>query len=150
MGSGSLSNVLSIWGGRRLKKEEIESLLQEAKIARFCCHNDDGTIHATPVWFNYENGNIIILTPSRSQKARNIKRNKNVTILVDMVKPPRGVMIYGTAELDNCDVILKAISITEKYVPKEKAKGLVEEVVNKGMDLIIKVKPDRMASFLTH
>ena len=145
-----MSDVLSIWGGRRLEKEEIESLLREAKIARFCCHNNDGTIHATPVWFDYQNGNIIILTPSRSQKARNIKRNENVTILVDMVKPPRGVIIYGKAELDDTDVISTAITMAEKYVPKDKAKSLVEEVVTKGMDLLVTVKPERMASFLTH
>jgi hypothetical protein len=145
-----LSHIYSIcpfWGGRYLEREEIESLLQEARIARFCCLNEDGTIHATPVWFKYENGKIIIATPNRSRKARNVKRNKNVTILIDMVKPPRGVMIYGTAELDYSDVLPTAISINEKYLPKERAKAYAEESVRSGLDRIMTVKPERMVTF---
>jgi len=145
-----LSHIYSIcpfWGGRYLEREEIESLLQEARIARFCCHNEDGTIHATPVWFKYESGNIIIAIPSRSRKARNVKRNKNVTILVDMVKPPRGVMIYGTAELDDSDVLATAVSINEKYLPKERAKAYAEESFKSGLDRMMTVKPERMVTF---
>jgi len=142
-----LSRILAIWGGRYLEREEIESFLQEAKIARFCCHNDDGTIHATPVWFKYENEKIMIVTPDISRKARNVKRNKNITILVDMVKPARGAMIYGTAELDDSDVLLKAISICEKYLPKERAKSYAEETFRSGVNLIITVKPERIVTF---
>ena len=71
-------------GGRRLEKAELESILEEARVARFCCLNEDGTIHATPVWYRYMNGKIVVLTPDHSRKARNIKRNKNVTILIDL------------------------------------------------------------------
>lgn len=69
------------------RKREIESLLNEAKIARFCSLNEDGTIHATPVWFRYENGKVVILTPNRNRKARNAKLNKNVTILIEVEGP---------------------------------------------------------------
>jgi hypothetical protein len=141
-------NILSIWGGRYLEREEIESLLREARIVRFCCLNEDGTIHTTPVWFKYENGKIVVLTPDRSRKARNVKRKKNVTILIDEEGPPtRGVIIYGTAELDYGDLIPTAISICEKYMPKERARSFGVESVRSGMDLVITVKPERMASF---
>jgi len=45
-----------VWGGRYLKREEIESFLKEARTARFCSHNSDETIHAymhlesTAIW----------------------------------------------------------------------------------------------------
>ena len=139
--------ILSLMGGRFLEKAEIESLLQEARIARFCCHNEDGTIHATPVWYKYMNGNIVLLTPDRSRKAKNVKRNKNVSVLIDVVKPARGVMIYGTAELDYGDLLPTAISICEKYMEKEKAKSFAEMLVEKTMDLMITVKPVRMITF---
>ena len=145
-----MSTVLSIWDGRTCTPEEIDTILTEAKIARFCCLNQDGTIHATPVWFNYEHGNIVILTPSRSQKARNVKQHKQVTVLVDLVQPPRGVMVYGTAELDDQDVIATAVNVAEKYLPPEKAPAIIEDLYNKGMDLLIRVTPDHMTSFLTH
>jgi nitroimidazol reductase NimA-like FMN-containing flavoprotein (pyridoxamine 5'-phosphate oxidase superfamily) len=140
-------SAFEIWGGRYLEREERESLLREARTARFCCLNGDGTIHATPVWYKYMDGKIVIATPSRSRKVRNVKRNKNVTILIDVGGPPRGVMIYGTAELDYNDVIPTAISLCQKYMEKEEAKAFAEETVGKGMDAIIKVKPKRMTSF---
>lgn len=141
-----LSQVLSRWGGRYLEKVEVETLLREARIARVCCHNEDGTIHATPVWFKYEKGIITIPVLSQSRKARNLKRNKNVTILVDMVQPPRGVMIYGTVKLDEVDVIAKAILVNEKYQTKEQAKTTVEELFEE-TDLILRVEPERMVTF---
>jgi nitroimidazol reductase NimA-like FMN-containing flavoprotein (pyridoxamine 5'-phosphate oxidase superfamily) len=134
------------WDGRYLEKGEIEKLLEEAKIARVCCHNEDGTIHATPTWFKYEDGIVKIPIMSNSRKARNIKRNKNVTILVDQVKPPRGAMIYGTAILDDTDVINKAIKVNEKYQSKEDAKATIEQYL-KETDFILTVKPEHLVSF---
>ena len=82
--------------------QEAESFLREAKIARFCSLNKDETIHAAPVWYKYENGEIIVATPPASRKARNVRRNKNVTILIDISEGgawPKGVIVYGKAEL---------------------------------------------------
>jgi nitroimidazol reductase NimA-like FMN-containing flavoprotein (pyridoxamine 5'-phosphate oxidase superfamily) len=139
--------IISLMGGRRLEKAELESILEETRVARFCCLNENGTIHATPVWYRYMNGKIVVLTPDHSRKARNIKRNKNVTILIDLEKPARGVMIYGTAELDYGDILPTAITICEKYMEKEKAKSFAEMLAEKVMDLTVSVKPERMVTF---
>jgi len=141
-----------VWDGRYLTRGEIESFLKEAKIARFCSLNDDGTIHAAPVWFKCENGNIVILTPDHSCKARNVKRNKNVTILIDVEEPTRGVLIYGTAEaraLDNeFELEPTAISMCEKYMSKEEAKRLAFYFIPKTANWVkITVTPKRIASF---
>ena len=146
-GGGVLAH--EVMGGRYLTKEEIESLLEEAKIARFCSLNDDGTIHAAPVWFKYENGKIVIVTPDQSVKARNVKRDENVTILIDVANQlTRGVLIYGTAELDNeSDLRPTGISIGEKYMSKEEARDYADAIYSKTKGLKITVKPERMASF---
>ena len=141
-----------VWDGRHLTREQVESFLKEAKIARFCSLNGDGTIHAAPVGFKYEGGKIVILTPDRSCKARNVKRNKNVTILIDMEKPTRGVLIYGTAEARTLDNELElepaAVSMSEKYVSKEEAKRLAFYFFPKLTTWVkITVKPERIASF---
>jgi len=66
-----------------LTDEEIESFLKKAIVARFCSLNEDGTIHAVPVWYSYLEGKIIVATPVVSRKARNVRRNGNVTLLID-------------------------------------------------------------------
>jgi len=141
-----------VWDGKYLTREEIESFFKEAKTARFCSLNDDGTIHAAPVWFQYENGKIVILTPAHSCKARNVKHNKNVSILIDTETPTRGVLIYGTAEartLDNeFELEPAAVSMSEKYVSKEEAKRLAFYFFPKLTNWVkITVKPERIASF---
>jgi len=141
-----------VWDGRHLTREQIESFLKEAKTARFCSHNDDGTIHAAPVWFKYEDGKIVILTPAHSCKARNVKHNKNVSILIDTEEPTKGVLIYGTAEertLDNeSELEPAAISMCEKYMTKEKAKRLAFYFIPKLTSWVkITVTPKRIVSF---
>lgn len=141
--------VISLMGGRRLENAELESILEESRIARICCHNEDGTIHATPVWYKYMDGNIVFVTVDRSIKGRNLKRNKNVTVLIDVREPsPKGVMIYGTAELEYGDTFPMSLTICEKYLEKEKAKSFAEMMVSEtGIDLIVTVKPERMITF---
>jgi len=141
-----------VWGGRHLAGEETESLLKEARVARFCSLNDDGTIHAAPVWFKYEQGKIVIVTPACSTKAGNVKRNKNVTILIDVGGPSRGVLIYGEAVLEELDNEIKlkptAVSICEKYMSKEEAKDKAFYYFPMATNWAkITVKPERIASF---
>ncbi|MHA2366447.1 MAG: pyridoxamine 5'-phosphate oxidase family protein [Candidatus Hodarchaeales archaeon] len=129
-------------------EEEIEEFLKTEKIARFCSHNKDNTIHATPVWFNYVNKQIIIGTPDTSRKVRNVRRKKNVTILVDRVEAPtQGVILYGEVELTYDNALSTAISIFERYMTKEQAKTSVEGLAKLATWLIMKVTIKNVTSF---
>jgi nitroimidazol reductase NimA-like FMN-containing flavoprotein (pyridoxamine 5'-phosphate oxidase superfamily) len=141
--------ALKVWGGRHLTTEEIDTFLTDTKIARFCCLNDDGTIHATPVWFMYKNRQFIIITPNQSRKSGNVKRNNSVTILVDTEEPPRGVIIYGTAKPETAfELEQTVISICEKYMPKDKAREQWRSVCPPKTNwLKITVTPTHMVSF---
>lgn len=134
-----------------MTKEEIESLLKEAKYARFCSHNKDGTIHATPVWFRYENDKIIIVTPEASRKARNVRRDNRVTILVDISggeAGARGVTIYGRAEVEpENSPTADAISWAEKYWSRDEAEQYVKAMCKLTSLVKITIKPERLASF---
>jgi len=131
-----------------LNDAEIESMLKESQVARFCSLNKDGTIHATPIWYKYEHGEIIIMTPVVSRKARNVMRNRNVTILIDREAPPsRGVIIYGRAELNSDFDLDEAISLNEKYMPKEEARKLTIGLAKLSKWAKVKVKPESIASF---
>jgi nitroimidazol reductase NimA-like FMN-containing flavoprotein (pyridoxamine 5'-phosphate oxidase superfamily) len=131
--------------------QEVESLLREAKIARFCSLNKDGTIHATPVWYKYENGEIIVATPPASRKARNVRRNKNVTMLVDISEGgawPKGVIVYGKAELTAEPMqIPEAASLLGKYREGDKAEAYARGLFKLTKWVKITVKPEHFASF---
>ena len=143
--------LLSYTQPPHLMNDEIESLLEEAKIARFCSHNKDGTIHATPVWYRYEGGKIVLGTPIKSQKARNVERNNNVTFLVDVEGPPtRGIIIYGKAVLEKLSaekMVSAGVSIFERYMAKDKAQIYAEGLGKISKWVKITINPVKIASF---
>ena len=135
-----------------MSREDAESLLREAKIARFCSLNQDGTIHAAPVWYKYENGQIIVATPVASRKARNVRRNNNVTILIDISEggvQPRCALIYGKAEVElwTEDRFREGVSLLERYMPKERAEPYARGLFKLTKWEIMRITPERIASF---
>jgi PPOX class probable F420-dependent enzyme len=131
-----------------LTQPEVDSLLSQTGVARLCTHNADGTIHAAPVWFTYEKGQFFFGTQQDSRRVRNIKRNPDVTIILDQEQPPpKGVVVYGRAVLDYEDVISKRAKIFEKYMPKNTAEGLVQGLAKLRKPVIIRVTPNKMVSY---
>ncbi len=108
-----------------LTEQELETFLEQSPLATLCTHNKDGTIHATPIWFKYEGGQIMFGTQQDSRRVKNIKQNPDVTVVVDTDQAPyKGIVIYGKAELDYNDVIPKRVSIFEKYMPRAMLRAL--------------------------
>lgn len=135
-----------------LTDEEIKSFLKKAEVARFCSLNANGTIHAVPVWYSYIDGKILVATPITSRKAKNVRRNKNVTLLIDDSGTrgvwPKGVIVYGKAGLGKTDISLREFTrLCEKYFPRERAKGYAKGLLSLTRWVKITVNPERMASF---
>ena len=131
-----------------LTENEIEEFIKSAKVARICTHNTDGTIHAVPVWYYYDNGKILIGAPKTSRRVRNLRRNNIMTLLIDEFGPPtRGVIIYGKASIDEEILEETAISIFKRYMPQEKAKGYYKGLAEISEWVKITVTPDHIASF---
>ena len=131
--------------------EEAVSFFEQALFARLGTINEDGTVHIAPVFFRYEDGQILIATQDPSRKIRNIKRNNRVTVLIDTTDVPfRGALVYGTAELDYEDVIPKRVAIFERR-PWEPSRDDAEEYARRLSDkwkcVIVRVTPERVASF---
>ncbi|MFX1577805.1 MAG: pyridoxamine 5'-phosphate oxidase family protein [Promethearchaeota archaeon] len=131
-----------------LEDKEIQDFFQTAKIARLCTFNKNGTIHAVPVWFKYENNQFTIAAPEKSQKVRNILRNNNVTLLVDVEGPPtRGVIVYGEAEVNFDKWDEEAVDLLSRYFSREQAEKTMKGVQTLTNWIKITITPNRFASF---
>jgi hypothetical protein len=131
-----------------MTKEELVSFLEQAQFARLGTINEDGTIHIAPIFFKYKDGQLLMATQEPSRKIRNIKHNKNVTVLIDTTEVPfKGALIYGTAELDYEDVIPKRIAIFEKRLSREDAETYARRLSGKWPCVIVRITPTRIASF---
>ena len=131
-----------------MSDEEHLSFFEEAQFARLGTINEDGTIHIAPIFFKYDEGQILMATQEPSRKVRNIKRNKNVTVLIDTTEVPfKGALIYGTAELEYEDVIAKRVAIFQRRLSREEAETYARRLSGKWRCVIIRITPVRIASF---
>ena len=131
-----------------LTEEEIINFVQKMKIARFCSLNKDGSIHSVPVWYIFREGEFVIGTPSKSQKARNIMRDNRVTLLIDnQEQQTKGVIIYGRAEASLEGTQEAALEIFKRHMDEEKARQYYNGLSKLGKFLKVAVKPYRYASF---
>jgi len=131
-----------------LNDKEINEFLKEAPTARICSINEDGTIHGVPVWFKYESGQFIIATPEKSRKVRNLAKNNNVSLIIDVGSPViRGVIVYGKAEVDFKAWDSDAINLFEKYMSREDAEKMWQINNEWAKWVKITVKPESIASF---
>ena len=131
-----------------MTEEELVSFFEQAQFARLGTINEDGTIHIAPIFFKYQDGQILMATQDPSRKIRNIKRNKNVTVLIDKTELPfKGALIYGTAELDYEDVIPKRIAIFERRLSREEAETYARRLSSKWQCVIVRITPVHVASF---
>ena len=131
-----------------LSTQELDAFLKQPLIARLGTMNEDGTIHLAPIFFRYENGEIILGTQQVSRRVRNIQRNPNVTLLIDDTTGPfKAALIYGKATLEYDNVVEKRTTIFEKYGPAEQAPKKAEGLCNKWPSVVIRIKPDQIITF---
>jgi hypothetical protein len=90
----------------------------------------------------------VILSYASSLKTGNIKRNNNVTVLID-TETVQGVLIYGKAELGHGNVYQLAVSMWEKAfrAPRDKIERLVKAYLGKVKFVMIKITPQRIVTF---
>jgi general stress protein 26 len=137
-----------------LTDEEIESFLKKGEVARFCSLNADGTIHAVPVNYSYTEGQIEVVTPVASRKARNVRRNKNVTLLIDDSGTkgvwPKGVIVYGEARLDAADLTLGEFTrLCERYFLGDRAESYARGLLGLTRWVKMVVTPKHMHHSIT-
>lgn len=131
-----------------LSEDELISFYEEIQFARLGTINEDGTIHIAPIFFKYQDGQILMATQAPSRKVRNIKRNNHVTVLIDKTDVPfKGALIYGTAELDFEDVVEKRIAIFKRRLSHEEAEIYARRLSSKWQCVIIRITPSHIVSF---
>jgi PPOX class probable F420-dependent enzyme len=86
---------------KEMTKEEVRSFLMDtARTGKLASVRADGRPHLTPIWFTLDGDDLLFNTWHESVKAKNIQRDKRVSICVDDEKPPFSyVILEGEAEL---------------------------------------------------
>jgi hypothetical protein len=92
-----------------------------------------------------------VATQVASRKARNVKRNENVTLLIDDSGTrgvwPKGDVVYGTAKLDVDNLAMGEFThLCEKYFPGDRAESYASGLQGLTKWVKIVVTPMHMVS----
>ena len=129
----------------------IETFLRERRYAVLGTVNEDGSIHLTPVWYLFENGQLLVSTSSKSRKARNVLARPTASLVVDVRKlgSERWVSGSGPVQVIRGEAS-KAIQnmILRRYMTEEAVK---HPVIGPGMagsdDITLSLKPVQWRSW---
>ena len=137
-----------------MSPDEIETFLAGRNSMSVATINPDGSIHMVGMWYGfYADGTIGFETKLKSQKVQNIKRNPNMTLLVEdgeTYPTLRGVSLVGTAEIidPGDELFVLGISVFERYqgmTYDDSMKPAVEMMLNKRVG--VKMHIDKTVSW---
>jgi len=125
-----------------------DEFLKSQKVLRLATIGKNKTPHIVPVWYIYSSKKIYIGTNTRTQKARNLKKNTRVAFCVDVgISAPNifGVNGEGNANLilDKTKVKKIATKILLRYFKNMKDKSAIELLDD--TDCIIEIIPEKFS-----
>lgn len=124
-----------------------DEFLKTQKVLHLTTIGSNKIPHVVPVWYMYSLKKIYIGTNTRTQKAKNIKKNNKVAFCVDVGvnSPIYGVMGQGNANiiLENIKVKQIAKKILTRYFKSMQNKSAIELLDD--TDCIIEIIPEKLS-----
>jgi PPOX class probable F420-dependent enzyme len=135
-----------------LSDAEIQEFLLGARSATIATIGPTGHPHLVAMWFCVIDGDICIETKAKSQKVLNLRRNPQISCLVEdgaTYEELRGVAIEGTAEIsEDPDLLWQVgVGVWERYYApySEEVKPFVEAMLNKRV--VVRIASERVRSW---
>lgn len=129
-----------------MTSEAMDFLSAGTRTGKLATVRADGRPHVTPIWFIVDDGDLVFNTWHTSAKARHIRRDPRVALVVDMEKMPYAfVMVEGTAttSTDLGEIRHFATKIGGRYMGEERADEFGERNGVEG-ELLVRIHSDRI------
>ncbi|HET9477150.1 MAG TPA: PPOX class F420-dependent oxidoreductase [Dehalococcoidia bacterium] len=124
-----------------------EDFLREANVAVLATVDSRGHPHAAPVWYLYDDGELLVSTGRGSQKHKNIAANPEVTVVVDRrTLPYFALMVHGAAQIGPALSPEDRLRLAVRYLGEELGRRYVERTA--GEDAVtIRLRPRKIIAF---
>ena len=126
---------------------EANDFLGEANVAILATVGLGNQPHAAPVWYLYEDRELLVSTRTGSQKHRNVERNPAVTLVVERRETPYYVVtIRGEAEIGPPLSDEKRLALAIRYLGEGRGRAYAERT--RGSDSItLRIRPGKVIEF---
>ncbi len=127
--------------------QEAIDFLMEPNICVLATTGPGDTPHAMPMWYLYDDGDILFASGRKSQKVRNVERTGKATVVVDRRDPPYyAVMVKGPAAVEPALSRDKMHAMVTHYIGEERAQRYMANY--DGSDSVaIRVRPERFVEY---
>ena len=127
-----------------MSPREMLDFLSERNIARMATIRPDNSPHVTPVWYLWENNQLLISVGRGSVKARNIGRNNKVAVTID--SRHGGVIIEGTAKIEELSEEIRR-KLCQRYVHPEDLDKYIEYASANFQSILLRIHPQKIISW---
>ncbi|MDG2428661.1 MAG: pyridoxamine 5'-phosphate oxidase family protein [Acidimicrobiales bacterium] len=142
----------------RMDEDELAAFVEEQKSLQVACHDRDGSIHLSTLWFAMVDSRFAFGTYTKSQKIVNLRRDNRITVLLEdghEYDQLRGMMVKGRAVLHAQDsddgvaqvrrVALAVMSRNEPGIPEEHFEAVVDLWAAKRT--VVMVEPEQIITW---
>lgn len=127
-----------------MSPQEMLDFLSERNIARMATIRPDNSPHVTPVWYLWENNQLLISVGRDSVKARNIRQNNKVAVTIDSRRG--GVIIEGTAKIEELSEEIRR-KLCQRYVHPEDLDKYIEYASVNFQSILLRIHPQKIISW---
>jgi PPOX class probable F420-dependent enzyme len=128
--------------------EDQVRLLEQPHVAILATADSSGRPHAAPIWYLFEEGEIIMSTGRDSKKARNIAVNPQVVLVVDEKQPPYyAVMVHGRATIGDPLDAERRSRMAVRYLGEELAQKYLESTSDGDASITLRLLPESVVQY---
>jgi PPOX class probable F420-dependent enzyme len=122
--------------------DERDAFLSDLHVGVLAIQRDGRGPVALPIWYQYENGQVLIHMSGESLKARLLRRHGRATMTVQDETPPyRYVMVEGPVTVMHEDRDILPIAV--RYLGDELGRGYAAENPSTESSVIVRLTPER-------
>ncbi len=134
-----MTHILSDWA---------RAFLREDRVAVVSTLNKDGSPQVTTIWYLLqEDGTLIMSTPGRTQKVKNLRRDPRIAVCVGDER--RSVSLYGMVTISSDQNVIRRDleQLTARYVKEEAARASALAFFLQEGRVALHIKPVKVTEF---
>ena len=134
-----MTNMLSDWA---------REFLREVRVGVVSTLNNDGSSHLTTMWFLLtDDGTLVMSTPSRNQKVKNLRRDPRIAVCVG--DEARSVSLYGTVTISEDQTLVRQDieHLVERYVNDASIRPQVSATLVQQSRVALHFTPEKVTEF---
>ncbi len=128
-----------------LTSEQLAVITMPPVLGILTTVNPDGSPQATPIWYYYDGEHFNVTCYVHRVKARNIRREPRVTlVVVDTVNNGDPLIVSGTAELVEEGAAEATERVAIRYEGEQAGRESAARLNARGQRVIIRITPERI------